>query len=254
MILEPDNTDFWRGETIGRALAATAARFRANGFQPLFIAPSVTDMANAVPYFDTMIQVPGVLQSLSELSYHRYGGVSTGKLQAIASRAAQYGLKTSMLEHIGSGYEDLHEDLKVGGVSAWQQFTLAFPTSDDGAQYYVIDNSNPANPQITLGSRTPFLRQYFRYIRLGAVRVGATTTDDAFDPVAFVNPSGSAVVVLKADKGGAFSVLGLPAGTYGVTYTTQDHSDVAAGDVTLRAGKFMTTQIPAAGVLTIFGK
>jgi hypothetical protein len=254
MILEPDNTAFWRGRTIGEALVATAARFRADGFQPAFIAPSTTNMGNAVSYFDAMALVPGALQSLSDLSYHRYSGVSTGNLQAIANRAAQHGLRTAMLEHIGSGHEDLHQDLKVGANSAWQQFTLAFPESDNGAQYYLIDLSNPANPQIKLARRTRFLRQYFRYIRLGAVRIGATTTDDAFDPLAFVNPDGKLVVVVKAGEGGAFSVLGFPAGTYGVQYTTSDESDAPASDVTVGAGGALTTQIPESGVLTVFAK
>ena len=50
-------------------------------------------------------------------------------MQAIASRAVQYGIDTSMLEHIGSGYQDLHKDLTLGRNSAWQQYTLAFRTS-----------------------------------------------------------------------------------------------------------------------------
>ncbi len=38
-----------------------------------------------------------------------------------------------MLEHIGSGTDDLYKDLTVGNVSRWQQFTLAFPsTADNG--------------------------------------------------------------------------------------------------------------------------
>ena len=41
-----------------------------------------------------------------------------------------------MLEHIESDYHDLHEDLRLGQNSSWQQFTLAYCVSDNGAQYY----------------------------------------------------------------------------------------------------------------------
>ena len=67
-----------------------------------------------------------------------------------------------MLEHIDSDVEDLYKDLTIARVSAWQQYTIAYPTADNGAHYYSIINSAPV-----IGSRTPALRQYFRYVRMG---------------------------------------------------------------------------------------
>jgi hypothetical protein len=252
--LEPDNVPEWNGNLIGRAIVATAARLEQNGFTPRFIAPSTTSMSAASSYFDGILQVPGAVQYISELAYHRYSGVSSGALNNIVTRANQHGIGTAMLEHIGSGYQDLHEDLKVGNNSAWQQYALAFPTSDNGAQYYRIDTSNPSSPQVVMGSRTKYLRQYFKFVRIGAQRIGAATTDGNFDPVGFINADGKYVVVVKANGGGSFTVSGLPAGTYGIKYTTSSQYDVDHPDATIGAGGLLSTSIPAQGVITVYGK
>lgn len=251
MILEPDITTTWRPNTIGAALVATGDRLAAAGFRPDFIAPSNTNMTNAVQYFDDLVLVPRVKEYLTDLSYHRYGGVTAAALQAIGDRASAHGVRTGMLEHIGAGYLQLHDDILVGRGSSWEQFALAYCTGDDGAQYYTIDQGNPASPVIALGSRTRFLRQYFRDVRLRAVRIGAASGDSRFSPLAFRNRDGRHVVVLKASAGGSVEVRGLPAGTYGRYYTTESATDVRLADVTIQSGQGVTASIPAAGVVTV---
>lgn len=258
VILEPDNTTYWRGNTIGSSIVATAARLSAAGYTPRFIAPSTTRSYNAVPYFDAMLQaVPAAKQFMLELAYHRYSSVTTTELQTIAARASANGIGSSMLEHIASPYTDLHSDLKLANVSAWQQYTLAYPGTpgaDDGSKYYIVDKTNAANPTITLASRTKYLRQYFKFIRAGAVRIDATSGNTALDPVAFINTNGNYVVVVKATAAATFTVGGLPAGTYGIKYTTSTAYDVDLADVVLPAGQALSTNIPAAGVLTVYRK
>jgi hypothetical protein len=252
VILEPDTNASWSAPQIGNAIAATAVKLQAHEFTPNFIAPSTTNMSNSVSMFDQLIQIPGVLPYISELAYHRYTGVSDASLQAIASRAVQYGINSSMLEHIGSGYQDLHNDLKMGRTSAWQQFTLGFCTNDNGAQYYWIDVSNPNNPSVNMGSRTKFLRQYFKYIRTGAVRIEAVSDSNDFDPLAFINPNGSFVIVVKAETGGALNILGLPEGNYKINYTTDHQYNIDLPNVSLKAGQELETAIPEKGVITIY--
>ena len=252
VILEPDNTPFWRGTQIGQAIVAAANRLQQNGFTPRFIGPSTARPANAPTYFDGIAAVAGATSRMTELSYHRYGSVTEDLLRSIASRAAQHNLKTSMLEHMGSGHEDLHSDLKFANVSAWQQFALAFPTTDNGAQYYLI-NTSGTSATVQLASRSRFLRQYFNYVRPGAVRIEAQTTRSGLDPLAFINSSGKYVVVVKANAQASFTVGGLPAGTYGVSYATGTASNSAA-DVAITAGQVVSASIPAAGVLTIYRK
>ncbi|HSM16763.1 MAG TPA: carboxypeptidase-like regulatory domain-containing protein [Gemmatimonadales bacterium] len=251
LVLEPDNAQ-WTGAQIGQALVAAGDRLAAAGYRPDFIAPSNANMGGAITYFDQLIAVPRATQYLPDLAYHRYGGVSTGNLQTIGARAQAAGIRTSMLEHIGSGYQDLHQDLTLARNSSWQQFILGWcGTGDNGGTYYPIDVTTPTAPVILVGSRPRYLQQYFRDVRLGAVRYQATSTSGTFEPLAFRNTSGRWTVVVKANAGGSFSVTGLPAGSYGVTYTTATEFRTARPAVTLAAGQPLVTSIPATGVLTI---
>jgi hypothetical protein len=249
--LEPDNSREWGAGTMRQAMIAAGNRLQAMGITPRFIAPSTTNMARAVTYADG-IAGSSPPRFWSELSYHRYSGVSEEALQAIASRAQQLGLATAMLEHIGSGYEDLHQDLKIGRNSAWQQFALAFPASDSGSAYFLVEDRD-GSPRVRPGSRTRFLRQYFYYVRRGAVRIGAASSDPAFDPLAFTNSDGKQVVVVKADRRGTFILEGLAAGSYEVTYTTAENADVKVGVLSLGSGSGLRLDMPARGVMTIAG-
>jgi hypothetical protein len=255
MVLEPDNVPEWNGNLIGQAIVATANKLNANGFYPRFVVPCTTNMGNAVSYFDQINQVPGAVQHIQELCYHRYGGVSDPNLQAIVNRATQYNLNTSMLEWwSGSNtYQTLHKDLKMGMNSAWQQGTLA-GTSTAVTVLFQVDDTDPYNPIVNMNSKTRFNRQYFKFVRAGAVRIDASSDDGNFDPLALINTDGRYVAVVKADGGGTFSVLGLPAGIYGIKYTTSSQYDVDLPDQTIGSGQFVTTNIPAIGVITIYGK
>jgi len=255
VLLEPDNVSQWNGKLLGQALVATAQRLRAAGFPPAFVAPSNTNMGNAVRDFDQMIAVPGVLPVLREFSYHRYGGVSLANLQAIAARAKQHGLDTAMLEwwSNSNGYATLHEDLKIGNNSAWEQGVLG-GALNSAMSLYQIDTSNPAQPRVLLSDKTKFLRQYYKFVRPGAVRIEAASQLAAFDPLAFINTDGDYAVVVKCTAAGEFSLGGLPAGTYGLKYTTAGAFDVDLPDQTIHWGQAVAAAIPQAGVLTVYGK
>lgn len=254
IILEPDNAGGWSGLRIGQAIVATGALLEANGYRPDFIGPSNAGMQRVPTYFDQMISVSGVKQYLSEISYHRYTGVTDANFQQITNRAQQHGLRTSMLEKTGADYHALHEDLEKGLVSAWQQFAIAFKGDGSGGNVLIGVDFTVSPPRPFVAARTKFLRQYFKFIRPGAVRIGASSVKQEFAPLAFVNPGGKQVVVVKAASGGSFNIGGLPAGLYGITYTTDNAYDVQLTDVQLASGQLLPATIPAAGVITIYGK
>ncbi len=249
VILEPDNGTFFgsgSGTLIGQAIVAAGARLAANGFHPDFIAPSVMAMSRAPGWIDNMLAVPGAANYVTELSYHRYSGVSDANLAAIWSRAAAHGMQTSMLEHIASGVEDLYKDLTIAHNSSWQQYTLAYPTSDNGAQYYYISGSS-----VIMGSRTKQLWQYFHYVRPGAQRVGATSQSGSVRPVAFTNPGGGMAVVLHVDAAGSYTVAGLRPGSYEVTFTNGSGTRTTLPSVTATAGGQVTVAPSQTGILTL---
>lgn len=236
------------GRLLGQVLVAAANRLKQHGYTPDFIAPSSIGIAEAAQYFDALIQVSGARQYLDEIAYHRYQG---GSATDIARRGTQYGLDTSMLEWWASNntYRTLHEDLKLGNNSAWQQGPIAGRPAANTPITYVLDNG-PA----TIGDKTKFTRQYFKFIRAGAFRIEARSSNGTFDPLAFINRDGRYVTVVKAVGGGSFSIAGLPAGRYGLKYTTDREYDVDLTDQTIASGQELSTAIPAAGVLTVYAK
>ena len=259
MVLEPEHTPYY-GPDIGRAVVASVNRLRAAGFTPAIIAPSTTSMLNGSVWYDQMIQVPGIQGMISELAYHRYVSVSASALQAIGLRVQRDGVKSSMLEHIGSGFDDLYDDLTIGMVSSWQQFTLAFcgnrDNPDNAGVYYQINQTVPSSPKVNITNYSKLFRQVFAYVRLNAVRVGATSGNASLlKPLAFRNANGKFVVVVQTSGPGSFTVRGLPAGTYGVNYGTSGNVyDANLTDVTVAAGGAAPVAMPAAGVITIYAR
>jgi len=257
LVNEPD-LGTWTPTHIARNLAAVKPRLAQAGFTPDFIGPSSSTVSTALQNFDGMIPQAGVAQGLDAIVYHRYGTPpSIAQLQGLAQRGSQFGMRTAMLEHGGSGHEDLHADLTLANISAWQQFGLAFCGDRDiGGNYFPIFGGSLGNntPVVRTGEMTKFLRQYFRYVALGAERVGATTANAQFAPVGFRNSNGKFVVVVKASAGGSFSISGLPAGTYGIDYTTASAYMVPLANQTITGAQLLSTAIPAAGVLTVFAR
>jgi hypothetical protein len=62
------------------------------------------------------------------------------------------------------------------------------------------------------------------------------------------------VVVVKATAGGTFSVQNLPAGTYGIYYTTASAFNQTGSTQTISGGQTVSATIPASGVITIYAQ
>lgn len=232
---------------MGHAILAAAARLREHGFTPAFIAPSVSRMRNAARYIDGLARVPGAMDLVTELSYHRYGLRTTRPLDAIAARAVRFNKPTAMLElWFGQGtHEVLYEDLTRAGNVAWQGVALPALVGEGEAE---------TNGPFHLRDDLPRLRQdpplcsgWGRAHRRGDIGGGW------FDPVAFRNPDGHMVVVVKARAAGTMVLYGWrPADTL-VSSTGSDGVSVAPVDREVSANEPMTFSMPAASVLTISG-
>lgn len=256
IMLEPDtDTGNWSPAEVVQAIKAAGDLLTANNFKPNFVAPSTTRAANTPRYIEQIAQTPGAMQYVTEFSYHRYDEPQEETIRKIQELARKYGKQTAMLEWIGADYKTLHQDLKIGQNSVWQEYTLAYPNEpDNGAQYYRVNDADVNKPIITAAHRTKFLRQYFRHIRTGAQRIGAETTNAEADPLAFINKNGKYVLIIKSETAGEFSVEGLPPGTYGIGYTTDNQEDAGLPDVALKAAETLQAKIPSAGVLVVYAK
>jgi hypothetical protein len=249
IILEPNHNAGWTGTLIGQAMVATDGRLSAENFRPAFVAPSTAGLEEAIVYADEIYSVPGAQALLTELSYHRYRGVTDSNLRALAQRASAHGSRTAMLEHLGADVDQLYDDLTLANASAWQQFALAFPNEDTGNKYFAIIDGRPV-----IGSRTRYLRQYFRYVRMGARRVSARSGAGDVKAVAFVNADGKPVVVVHVAEGRTIELRGLRRGTYGASITTSSATGAELGDHVAAANGTISLSLPAAGVVTVYYK
>lgn len=260
-ILEPDNSggnSNWTAAKVANNIVQANADLVAAGYTGIrWKAPSVTSVANAATWYaDMKTANASVAALLDELPYHRYGGSNTD-VATFQSAAASDGKTTAMLEYIGAGADLLYDDLTIGRNSSWQQFTVTFPysgSSESGGQYFYVNETTWA---VSLNSRSKYLRHFFKYVRRGAVMKGVTNSGSS-KGVPFVNSNGTYVVPIKA-AAESISIAGLPAGTYGIRYTSgaSDSSvpsayDQALSNQTITTGQSVTFTMPAAGYATVF--
>jgi hypothetical protein len=250
--LEPDTGPFKvSGTQVGQMLLAAATRARAAGFNKvMFAVPSNANAGSAITAFSQVQAVTGTGPYQAEFTYHRYSGVTNSVLTTIAAHAQAAGVQTAMLEYMRADEHVLWQDLTLANVSSWAKYALAgpYPSATSGNQLYYADL---ATSQFSLRPATYFLRQYFKYVRPGYLRVGATTTLPGVEPVAFRSPGGGYVVVANVPSAQVLNVAGLPAGTYKISYSTVNALGAVGLPVTIGTGQTLTTSIPEAGTITI---
>jgi hypothetical protein len=137
-------------------------------------------------------------------------------------------------------------------VSAWEQFAIAFcetaKTQRRRHLAYTSIRQNPSQPY-PLEPRE-VVRQFFLFVRAGAVWHQGNGSVDQRDAIAFRNGNGRYVVVI-ARKNANFTVRGLPAGDMVSSTPPRRPWDVNLPDVTIRGGGGAVA-MPAAGYLTIY--
>lgn len=237
IILEPDNSqNFWGNPLtsptlVGQMVKATGDRLAAAGYFPDFIMPSPTSYASFDGYWQGMLATTGALAYVKEGSYHAYN--TTGGLAPIAALVQAQGLTSSMLEwwDASNTYAKLYEYITDGYSSAYQRGVVQ-PLSEE--DYYT------------------YLQQYFVPVRMGAQRIGASSSNGALAPLAFINTNGAWAVVVKATSAQSFTVGDLPTGTYAIHYTTATETNTILTPQSITAGQDISTSIPAAGVIAIY--
>ena len=245
VILEPDLVAEWTPHRIGKAIVATARRLKENGFTPRFVIPSVTDTGNAPRFIKGIASVKGAMQYVAEFSYHRYKHATLKNVEEIAWSAERYAKPTSMLEFwFGRGNSKvLFEDLTAGNVSSFQGRTLFgqfdMSISTDGKPHFSIRKEVVENSQL------------YRYIRVGAVRIGVDSSRRSnVLPVAFRNPNGAIVVALLVNKPSLLIMNNLPAGHYQVSYASNGKRVVEPNPIIVTASGEAKYDMAQPGVVT----
>lgn len=246
VILEPDLVPQWTPHLVGEAIVASARRLEEHGFSPRFVAPSVTDAGNAVRFVEGLAKVKGAMDHVVELSYHRYRRATPANVKAIASLGAKHGVPTAMLElWFGKARADvLFEDLTVGDASAFQGRTLL--------GLFDMSKTETGDVRVSLREDVRKNLQIYRYVRMGAVRIGATSSArQAAMPVAFRNADGGMVVAVLAREPGELVFEGLDPGRYAVSYAGQSRSVQSPDLLAVSKDGHAKFLMPEAGVFTL---
>lgn len=263
VILEPDNAALWNKTHVPPSLVAVGDRLTDSGYFPEYIAPSLMSIYGIPNFMDEIAANPEALSYLDVISYHRYAGNNDSLAQAqIVNLANQYNKKTAMLEYAQNGdVNELHYDLKHNNVTAWTKYALMYKSNEKFAYVYV-DATDASNPEYGISNQTKYLRQYFKFIRPEAIRIEASTTNAAIDPVAFKNDFGNQVVVIKTEEGDTVNIHGLKPDEYRIKYTTGNYNwggvspnsyDIDLPNQPISNDETLSFTMPAKGVATIYG-
>jgi hypothetical protein len=208
-----------------RAMILLGRWMQDQSFVTRFAFPEAMNLQKSVEYMNELKhEYPQAAAFIGQVTYHIYGKGGNPERNRLRDWARELGVTTAMTEKLAAGPEQLFLDLTEADVSGWQRYALMwFGEKPDNGTYFVI---NPDYSGFLRSQQYWELRQYFNYIRSGAVRVNITSSDASVKPVAFLSPNGKPVVVIL-NEGGEYELLiqGLPAGHYMVSFSATGQSE-----------------------------
>ena len=181
------------------------ARLRAQGFDTMIVVADDVNSGTARIRSEIILADEQARQYIAAIAFHLYGDYTAGelndrKLSALCELAASYGLPLWMTEF--SGIRDewqwgllMHDLLVVYDVSAVDILFGAFGQQAGGSSYIRLLSDGPTylGPKPT--KKYYYAGQYSRFVKPGAQRVGATSTDPAVRVSAYENVDGEYVIV-----------------------------------------------------------
>lgn len=252
VVNEPD-VNSWSGTQVGNALISVKARLDAAGYtNVVYIGPASSAMGTG---HTTFLDIVATGFDLNIYDSHYYGTKDQTLRQQMASDAAGIGADVHMGEYITLDIDDVYDLIIDANVGSVQQYVLGYPTVDDGAQYVLIDDAVVYDPKLAYGATAKLLRSYFRWVRPSAQRFLASSDSGNFKPLAWENPDGTYVVVVRANASDTIVVQDLPDGTYGINYSTDAGSfNNNLSDQVVSGGSDVSFSMPAIGIVTIYGR
>jgi glucuronoarabinoxylan endo-1,4-beta-xylanase len=250
------NSCVYDGPALRDLLKVVGARFQREGLKTLLCAPE------DVGWFDGIKQMtrpilddPDARKYLGAQATHGYAfdGITAGSVDAntwetMYNWGAPYKIPLWMTET--SGYENtpaggfalakaLYTALRFGRVSLWTFWTLSTDTADG---YSLMDKNGGKGRSYYVS------KQFYRFIRPGAVRLEANAADAAILPLAFKNGASETIVLINtSNTAKSVAINGISLGAYKVyrTSATENCKEIGAFSP---GGNVM---VPGNGVATI---
>ena len=198
----------------------------------------------------TPVQSDSLLWPLvGRLSYHNYGTADPYRAD-IYNFGLSKGIATAQTEMDSPTFDDIYNDMTLGGTSYWEVGYSATNTlaADSGLTAFT--------PSATFFR----MRQVIHYVTPGSIRISATTTDGLLHVLAFTKAGAVTTIIDNTNSANeAVTITGLPPGNYGLSRampsgTTFQELGIqtvsTSGTITLtvNGGSWITTLYPYDGV------
>ncbi len=198
------------------SLAATILTDDTKALGPRFLALGLTTQvqyAEAVApqtdwnYITPALNDAEMWQYVGRISYHNYGTADPYR-SYLRDYGKARGLTTAQTEMGNPTFDDLFSDLTLADVTYWEVAYSANATLVPGAG---LTTFTPSGTYFRL-------RQLMHYVRPGAVRVGAVSSDPSLHVLAFMKDGKTTTVVENLSSSAqTINLSGLPAGSYGLS-------------------------------------
>jgi hypothetical protein len=209
------------------------------------------DARSTWEYIDALRGDRALWRYIGLLNWHLYGTNDPYRSQ-IRDFGMARGIPTAQTEFPAHVY-NLADDLTLGGVSYWTRYHIADrgpgAASTSSGSYFVMNLDGTS-----FGRNDEYwkVRQFMRYVRPGAVRVDAASTNPAIRAYAFTRGSGQVVVMLNSRPETApVRVQGLRPDRYAVSQTngvTYNELGVRAVD----SSGALDVSMPGHSVVTVY--
>ncbi len=186
---------------------AVAPRFLAQGLGTRVQYAEAVAPQTDWSYISPVVNDPDMWPTVGRISYHNYGTADPYRTY-LRDYAGAKGLTTAQTEMGDPSFDDLYSDLTLAGVSYWEV----------GYSGSVTLAPTPGLTSFTPAAKYFRLRQLIHYVRPGAVRLRAASSDPTIRVLAFT-ANGAVTTIIENLSASAQTVAlnGVPPGVYGLS-------------------------------------
>jgi O-glycosyl hydrolase len=249
----------WSGAWLRDVTKLLGARLAAEGFKTKLVLPDDVSPEAAWSRLPTILSDPDARRYVGAVAYHMYG---RGNERDVAQLAKQYGIPVWMTEYSTPDnwreWATLMQQLLVDYDVSAIDYMWGFFGDWDRSQLVRLRVAGNNYTGFDFNRQYYVMGQYSRYVRPGAVRVAATSSDPELKVAAFL--AGAKPVVVVTNLGASDRTVRFElgsAGTCGARIETVRTSDADAWkslpELTLDQPRFAAT-VGAGSVTTFVGK
>src|SRR5579875_2325520 len=266
---EPDFTASYSSMNMTPTQTADMIRFlkptlNAAGLNPLVVCCDPTGWGQAQNYANGVTSNSSANANVDMFSSHGYSGAPTSPLNGIGSRHV-WETEWSTFESQDNNWDD---GTDASGFTWAQHIYTGLTSANLNAFFYwwgavgsgTTDNEGllqlASNGTVVTTARLWAFANYSRFIRPGAVRIGASTGDSNLEVSAYKNTNGVVAIVVLNQASSAITAsyalqnTGVADGTTVTPYLTNSSNDTAAQAATSVSGGSFSATIPARSLVT----